>query len=79
MGERKAKIADEKQERRKKEREKKIQGKQYVDKKRRAKDNGIQPGDQVLLKVDKTNKLSSNFCLGPGCREKEGSRDDTVK
>ena len=37
----------------------------YTGKKRRAKNSGIEPGDQVLLKVQKTNKLSLNFHPDP--------------
>ena len=74
---RKAQIADE--EAREKDWEKKVQGKQYADKKRRAKDSGIEPGDQVLLKVDKTNKLSSNFRPDPLVVVKKEDGEVTLK
>ena len=49
----------------KKDWENKINGTKFADKKRRAKNSGIEPGDQVLLKVQKTVKLSPNFHTDP--------------
>ena len=41
--------------------ENKLKGKAYTDSKRNAEECNIKVGDQVLVKVPKTNKLSSNF------------------
>ena len=41
--------------------ENKLKGKAYTDSKRNAQECNIKVGDQVLVKVPKTNKLSSNF------------------
>lgn len=43
--------------------EKKIKAKNDTDEKRGAKSSGIEPGDWVLLKVEKTNELSPTFRL----------------
>jgi hypothetical protein len=45
--------------------EKKQKGKQYSDERRQATTAELQPGDQVLLKKAKTNKLSANFHSTP--------------
>ena len=45
--------------------ENKIKGTKYADEKRRAKNSGIESGDQVLLKIQKTNKLSPNVHPDP--------------
>ena len=45
--------------------ENKIKGKIYADGKRKANSSEVETGDQVLLKNQKTNKLSPNFCPEP--------------
>jgi len=45
---------------------KKIEGKWYTDKRRNAVDSKLQAGDEVLIRCDKTNKLSPNFDPLPG-------------
>ena len=43
----------------------KLKGKDYADEQRRAVLRSLRVGDAVLLKAEKTNKLSSNFCPSP--------------
>ena len=43
----------------------KLKGKDYADEQRRAVPRSLRVGDAVLLKAEKTNKLSSNFCPSP--------------
>ena len=43
----------------------KLKGKVYVDEKRGAVSKSIDIGDEVLLRVEKSSKLSSNFRLSP--------------
>lgn len=43
----------------------KLKGKDYADEQRRAVPRSLRVGDAVLLKAEKTNKLSSNFCSCP--------------
>ena len=42
-----------------------MQGKVYTDEKRHATKRVIEPGDRVLVRQEKTNKLASNFCPEP--------------
>lgn len=45
--------------------ESKLKGKAYADEKRRAQHDSVKPGDQVLVKAQKTDKLSTNFEVTP--------------
>ncbi|CAH2106056.1 unnamed protein product [Euphydryas editha] len=60
--------------------QKKQLGKEYTDKKRRAKECEIQPGDKVYLKnINKDNKLSLNYDPTPHTVEKNTGGDIEVR
>ena len=58
---------------------KKIKGKEYADKRRRATTSDFEIGDEVLLKQNKANKLSSHFHSEPCKVVEKGKGQVTVR
>ena len=54
-------VIDRHREARENDKQRKASGKKYADQKRHAKENCLRIGDQVIVKQQKTNKLSTNF------------------
>ena len=56
-----------------------MKGKAYADEKRGAVPKSIEVGDEVLLRAEKSNKLSSNFCPSPFKVVQKTGSEVTVK